>query len=130
MMKKRKNYYRILLKKKVKKGEIVTVKFQWLTNLKITEENAFELACTGRKRWQIENEGFNIQKNGTFDIGHLYSKNATAIKVHYLMIQIAHMIRQMLEKGQIQLKDDDDSDDERLDFCVASVKKGDLKEEK
>ena len=26
--------------------------------------------------------------------------------------------------------DDDDSDDERLDFCVASVKKGDLKEEK
>ena len=25
---------------------------------------------------------------------------------------------------------DDDSDEERLDFCVASVKKGDLKEEK
>ena len=39
-----------------------------------------------RKRWKIENEGFNIQKNGTFDIGHLYSKNATAIKIHYLMI--------------------------------------------
>ena len=38
-----------------------------------------------RKRWKIENEGFNIQKNGTFDIGHLY-KNATAIKIHYLMI--------------------------------------------
>lgn len=60
----------------------------------------------GRKRWKIENEGFNIQKNGTFDIGHLYSKNVTAIKVHYLMIQIAHMIRQMLEKGQNQLKED------------------------
>ena len=44
-----------------------------------------------RKRWKIENEGFNIQKNGTFDIGHLYSKNATAIKIHYLMIQIAHI---------------------------------------
>ena len=26
--------------------------------------------------------------------------------------------------------DDEDSDEERLDFCVASVKKGDLKEEK
>jgi len=25
--------------------------------------------------------------------------------------------------------DDEDSDEERLDFCVASVKKGDLKEE-
>ena len=60
----------------------------------------------GRKRWKIENEGFNIQKNGTFDIGHLYSKNATAIKVHYLMIQIAHIIRQMLEKGNIGLKEE------------------------
>ena len=58
----------------------------------------------GRKRWKIENEGFNMQKNGTFDIGHLNSKNATAIKVHYLIIQIAHTIRQMLEKGSREIK--------------------------
>ena len=59
----------------------------------------------GRKRWKIENEGFNIQKNGTFDIGHLYSKNRIAIKVHYLMIQIAHIIRQLLEKGVKSVKE-------------------------
>ena len=59
----------------------------------------------GRKRWKIENEGFNIQKNGTFDIGHLYSKDSTAIKVHYLMIQIAHIIRQLLEKGVKEIKE-------------------------
>lgn len=59
----------------------------------------------GRKRWKIENEGFNIQKNKTFDIGHLYSKNSTAIKVHYLMIQIAHIIRQLLEKGIKEIKE-------------------------
>lgn len=58
----------------------------------------------GKRRWKIENEGFNIQKNGTFDIGHLYSKNQTAIKVHYLMIQIAHIIRQLLEKGIKEIK--------------------------
>ena len=58
-----------------------------------------------RKRWKIENEGFNIQKNGTFDIGHLYSKNATAIKVHYLMIQIAHIIRQLVENGIKEIKE-------------------------
>ena len=52
-----------------------------------------------------ENEGFNIQKNGTFDIEHLYSKNSTAIKVHYLLIQIAHIIRQMLEKGSKSIKE-------------------------
>ena len=59
----------------------------------------------GRKRWKIENEGFNIQKNGTFDIGHLYSKDTTAIKVHYLMIQIAHIIRQLLENGIKEIKE-------------------------
>ena len=59
----------------------------------------------GRKRWKIENEGFNIQKNGTFDIGHLYSKNATAIKVHYLMIQIAHIIRRLVENGIKEIKE-------------------------
>ena len=59
----------------------------------------------GRKRWKIENEGFNIQKNGTFDIGHLYSKNATAIKVHYLMIKIAHIIRQLVENGIKEIKE-------------------------
>lgn len=80
--------------------------FMYMTDLPITNKNIESSIVLGRKRWKIENEGFNIQKNGTFDIGHLYSKNATAIKVHYLMIQIAHMIRQMLEKGQIQLKED------------------------
>ena len=48
---------------------------------------------------------FNIQKKGTFDIGHLYSKNQTAIKAHYLMIQIAHMLRQILEKGIKEIKE-------------------------
>ena len=53
---------------------------------------------------KIENEGFNVQKNGTFDIGHLYSKNQVAIKVHYFMIQIAHMLRQLIEKGLKSIK--------------------------
>jgi len=48
---------------------------------------------------------FNIQKNGTFDIGHLYSKNSTAIKVHYLLIQMTHIVRQLLEKGSKEIKE-------------------------
>ena len=80
--------------------------FTYMTDLPITNKNIETSICIGRKRWKIENEGFNIQKNGTFDIGHLYSKNPIAIKVHYLMIQIAHIIRQMLEKGHIGLKEE------------------------
>ena len=73
--------------------------FVYITDLPITNKNIEKTINVGRNRWKIENEGFNIQKNETFDIGHLYSKNQTAIKVHYLMIQIAHILRQMLEKG-------------------------------
>ena len=44
------------------------------------------------------------ESNKTFDIGHLYSKNQTAIKAHYLMIQIAHILRQLLENGVKEIK--------------------------
>ena len=76
-----------------------------MTDLAITNKNIKETIYLGRKRWKIENEGFNIQKNGTFDIGHLYSKDSKAIKVHYLMIQIAHIIRQLVEKGVKEIKE-------------------------
>ena len=79
--------------------------FVYITDLSITDKNIQETMYLGRKRWKIENEGFNIQKNGTFDIGHLYSKDSTAIKVHYIMIQIAHIIRQLLENGIKEIKE-------------------------
>ena len=79
--------------------------FVYITDLAITNKNIQATINIGRRRWQIENEGFNIQKNGTFDIGHLYSKNQTAIKGHYLMIQIAHILRQLLEKGIADIKE-------------------------
>lgn len=85
----------------VKKG----TEFVYITDLSISNKNIKDSINLGRRRWKIENEGFNIQKNGTFDIGHLYSKNQTAIKVHYLMIQIAHIIRQLLEKGTKPIKE-------------------------
>lgn len=79
--------------------------FIYMTDLSISNKNIKETINIGRRRWKIENEGFNIQKNGTFDIGHLYSKNSTAIKVHYLLIQIAHIIRQLIEKGLKLIKE-------------------------
>lgn len=84
---------------------VKNTEFVYMTNLPISNKNIESTINVGRKRWKIENEGFNVQKNGTFDISHLYSKNATAIKVHYLIIQIAHIIRQMLEKGSKEIKE-------------------------
>lgn len=79
--------------------------YVYITDLSISNKNIIETVNIGRKRWKIENEGFNIQKNGTFDIGHLYSKDAIAIKVHYLLIQITHIIRQLIEKGLKNIKE-------------------------
>ena len=76
-----------------------------MTDLPISDKNIEATIGVGRKRWKIENEGFNIQKNRTFDIGHLYSKNQIAIKAHYLMIQIAHILRQLLERGIKEIKE-------------------------
>lgn len=84
------------------KNKITT--FNYVTDLKIDNYNISEIVSLGRKRWKIENEGFNIQKNGTFNISHLCSRFDNALKIHYLFIQIAHTIRQLLEYGSILLK--------------------------
>lgn len=81
--------------KKEEKG----IEFMWITSFEITERNKEELVHFGRQRWKIENEGFNNQKNGTFDIEHIYSMDYNAMKAHYFFIQFAHTIRQLLEKG-------------------------------
>lgn len=79
------------------KEETVRTGFQWLTNIRITKKNAEKIAAAGRKRWKIENEGFNRQKNWQGDITHACSWNQTAMKNHYLMTQIADMVKQLYE---------------------------------
>ena len=44
--------------KKVKK----VVTFRYLSSLEISSANIKDIIKTGRKRWKIENEGFNTQK--------------------------------------------------------------------
>lgn len=82
-----------------KTGRKETKTFQWLTDLKVTGKNAEEFARTGRGRWRIENEGFNLQKNIRYDIQHVNSKDYNAMKCHYLLTQIADILLQLYEKG-------------------------------
>ena len=71
--------------------------FCYITDLPVTERNCRKTIETGRKRWKIENEGFNTQKNGGYYLEHMYSKNYQAEKNHYYLIQIGHMISQIME---------------------------------
>lgn len=79
-----------------------STKYLWLTNFTPTSRTVDILANQGgRLRWKIENEGFNVQKNGGFNLEHPYSQNENARKVFYLLLQIAHLIAQLMEKGSL-----------------------------
>lgn len=71
--------------------------FVFLTDLPLSHRNARETAFFGRRRWKIENQGFNEQKNHGFALGHLFSRNCQAMKNHYYLIQIGHMIAQIMD---------------------------------
>ena len=82
-----------------------TTIFNYITDLKVDTHNIEKIVIMGRRRWKIENEGFNEQKNGTYNISHLCSRYENALKIHYLFIQIAHIIRQLLELGSLVVKE-------------------------
>lgn len=87
--------------KKKSKG-IEKTKFVWITNLDINKNNYHKIANQGgRARWKIENEGFNIQKNGGYNLKHAYSKNLNTAKNFYILMQIAHCINQLMETGSL-----------------------------
>lgn len=76
--------------------------FAWLSNCPITADNVWTLANRGgRCRWKIENEGFNLQKNSGFNLEHAYSTADRQIKDFYILLQIAHVILQLLERGNL-----------------------------
>ena len=76
-------------------GAKKAVTFRWLSNIELTEKNLEEMVDAGRGRWKIENEGFNNQKNGIYEIEHLNSRNSNAMKNHYLLTQVADIIMQI-----------------------------------
>ena len=86
-------------------GESGEKHFCFLTNLPITLKNRIQLLRDGRRRWAIENQGFNAQKNHGFYLEHLFSRNGQAMKNHYLLIQIGHMISQLLDAWSILWED-------------------------
>ncbi len=79
-----------------------TTRFAWITDFNIDSTNVVEVATKGgRARWRIENEGFNMQKNSDFNLEHPYTTDPEILKAYYYLLQIAHLILQILEKGSL-----------------------------
>jgi hypothetical protein len=77
-------------------------RFAWLTPMPIEESNVDEIAAKGgRARWTIENEGFNRQKNSGLNLEHAYSIDPEKWKAYYLLLQIAFIITQLVERGSL-----------------------------
>jgi hypothetical protein len=78
----------------------LSTKFKWITNFTLLSTNTPTLANqAGRLRWKIENEGFNLQKNGGFALEHVFSHDEIAHKIFYLLLQIALLFFQLMTKS-------------------------------
>ena len=79
-----------------------TTTFAWITDLKVDARTVEEIATKGgRHRWHIENQGFNRQKNSGLNLEHVFSTDPERLKAYYYLLQIAHIILQILEVGSL-----------------------------
>jgi hypothetical protein len=84
-----------------KDGEVT--EWAWVTPLRVERDTVVEVATRGgRQRWREENEGFNTQKNSGLNLEHAYSHKRWA--AYYFLLQIAHMLLQLVEKGGLLLR--------------------------
>jgi len=74
----------------------------WVTNIRPKAENVEKLVNKGgRQRWKIENQGFKEQKCDDYELEHLYGEDSNAWKNYYQLLQIAHMITQLIIYGDL-----------------------------
>ncbi len=78
-----------------------TTTFAWVSEFSVNADNVVHIANQGgRARWQIENQGFNRQKNSGLNLGHVFSMDPEKSKAYYYLLQIAHILLLLLEHGK------------------------------
>ena len=60
--------------------------FAWVTDITITEDNAWEIARGGRARWRIENETFNTLKNQGYHLEHNFGHGAKHLSSNFALL--------------------------------------------
>lgn len=84
-----------------KAGKEITSTFEYVTNLEPSADTVIALCSFARLRWKIENEGFNKQKNEGYELEHKYFRKSYAgLKNCYMLLQIACLINQLVEKSK------------------------------
>lgn len=82
------------------KSKPETGHFEYLTNVEPNEKNVHAIASGGRLRWKVENEGFNTQKHGDYQLQHKFCRRSyNGMQNYYTLLQIAHAINQFIQMG-------------------------------
>ena len=70
--------------------------FTWVTDIKLNDDNVFDIMKGGRARWSVENETFNTLKNQGYNLGHNFGhgyKNLSVVLV--LLMFLAFTVDQI-----------------------------------
>ena len=61
---------------------------KWITDIKITVENAKTILDAARARWKIENECFNTLKNHGYEIEHNYGHGEKNLSFNFYVFTL------------------------------------------
>jgi hypothetical protein len=82
--------------------EQTSTHFVYLSSVEMDCYSILELTESGRLRWKIENEGFDVQKHHGYGLGHQFSRcSMKAMKNYYHLMQIAHLFNQLFELSSL-----------------------------
>lgn len=65
-----------------------TKHFSWITDINVTEENAYKMMRSGRARWKIENETFNTLTNQGYNLKHNYGLGKKNLSTNFISLMI------------------------------------------
>lgn len=74
----------------------------WVTNFTLTRENVGAIANQGGHARQKIETVFNVEKNGGFGLEHAFCADATASQNYHLVMQVAHILAQLLVNGLLR----------------------------
>jgi hypothetical protein len=62
--------------------------FSWVTDIRVSKRNVYQLMRGGRARWKIENETFNTLKNQGYHFEHNYGHGEQHLSVVFAMLMM------------------------------------------
>ena len=80
---------------KNKAGEVVYHN-SWVTNLEVRRENVAEVVSIGRAKWKIENEQFNVQKNGGYHLEHNFGHGQQNLSAVFYYLNLAAYVSHLI----------------------------------